>query len=177
MLFRSATVDVETALGRTWSFLRIQLPIGGERDGLWSVNVVRPGGGGEFPPPSPALRYFLNVIPTGGPRMSRFTDTKLYYTGDTINPIVLVRDDDGGWPDGMKATMTITRPDTGVGNVLSQAGLGAPGTTDADGIPARQATLQAIEKSTGKPVVNYTEMTIDLFSDSEIGRASCRERV
>ena len=31
----------------------------------------RPGGGGEFPPPTPALRYFINVIPTGGPVMSR----------------------------------------------------------------------------------------------------------
>jgi len=62
--------------------------------------------------------------------------------------------------------MTITHPDTGVGNVLSQAGLGPAGTIDADGIPPRQATLQAIEKSTGKPVVKYIETTVDLFNDS-----------
>jgi hypothetical protein len=161
-----STATVETATGRTWTFLRIPLPIGGEQAGLWSVNVVRPGGGGEFPPPAPALRYFINVIPTGGPRLSRFRDTKLYYTGDTINPIVLVRNDDGGWPDGMQAKMIITHPDAGVGNILSKNGLGPAGTTDADAVPARQATLQAIEQSTGKPAVNYVDTTIILGNDS-----------
>jgi len=52
-----------------WNFLRIPLPIGGERNGTWSVNVFRPGGG-EFPRPRLPLRYFVNIIPTGGPRMS-----------------------------------------------------------------------------------------------------------
>ncbi len=167
-----ATPGVETASGRTWTFLRIPLPIGGERDGLWSVNVVRPGGGGEFPPPAPALRYFLNVIPTGGPLMTRLPDPKRYYTGDTINPVVLVRHDNGGWPDGMAASLTITRPDAGAGNLLSAAGLGAPGTLDADGIPARQATLQALEQAQGKPLIRYTETTIDLRDDSENTRGS-----
>src|SRR5262249_37432228 len=122
-----------TALGKTCTFLRIPLPIGGERNGLWSVNVVRPTGDGEFSPPAPALRYFINVIPTGGPRMSRFPDTRRYYTGDRINPIVLVRHDAGGWPEDMKTKMTITRPDTSNGNVFSQAGLGPPGVKEADG--------------------------------------------
>jgi hypothetical protein len=161
-----ATAGVETASGRTWTFLRIPLPFSGERDGLWSVNVFRPTGGGEFPPPAPELHYFLNVIPTGGPRMARLPDTRRYYTGDAINPLVLVRHDNGGWPDGMKVSLTITRPDTSVGNVLSAAGLGPPGTLDADAIPARQATLQAIERSTGNPVAKYTEMTVDLASDA-----------
>lgn len=161
-----STATVETAAGRTWSFVRIPLPIGGEQEGLWTVNVVRPGGG-EIPPPAPALRYFLNVIPTGGPRMSRFRDEKLYYTGDSINPIVLVRNDDGGWPDGMQAKMIITHPDAGVGNILSKNGLGPAGTTDADAVPARQATLQAIEQSTGKPAVNYVDTTITLGNDSD----------
>jgi hypothetical protein len=161
-----STATVETATGRTWTFLRIPLPIGGEQDGLWSVNVARPGGGGEFPPPAPALRYFINVIPTGGPRMSRFRDMKLY-TGDTINPMVLVRNDDGGWPEGMQAKMIITHPDAGVGNILSKKGLGPAGTTDADAIPAREATLQTIEQSSGKPAVNYVDTTILLGNDSD----------
>ncbi len=160
------TGGVETASGRTWTFLRIQLPFSGERNGEWSVRVVRPGGGGEFPPPAPALRYFINVIPSGGPRMMRLPDTRRYYTGDPVNPIILVRYDNGGWPHGMEVTMTILRPDTGVGNVLSQAGLGAPGTLDGDTIPARQATLQAIESSTGKPVARYTETTLKLSDDA-----------
>lgn len=161
-----STAGVESTSGRTWTFLRVPLPFGGERNGKWSVRVVRPGGGGEFPPPAPALRYFINVIPSGGPRMTRLADTKRYYTGDPINPQVIVRYDNGGWPDGMKITTTITRPDTSVGNVLSQSGLGSPGTLDGDTIPARQATLRAIESSTGKPVARYTETTIDLFDDA-----------
>jgi hypothetical protein len=161
-----ATTGVETASGRTWTFLRIPLPFGGERNGEWKVRVVRPGGGGEFPPPTPALRYFINVIPSGGPRMMRLPDTRRYYTGDPINPLIVVRYDNGSWPNGMEVKMTIGRPDTGVGNVLSQAGLGAPGTLDGDTIPARQATLQAIESSTSKPVSGYTETTILLTDDA-----------
>jgi von Willebrand factor type A domain/Trypsin-like peptidase domain len=161
-----STPAVETATGRTWTFLRIPLPIGGEQNGLWSVNVVRPGGRGEFPPPAPPLRYFINVIPTGGPRMSRFRGKAPYYTGDNINPLVIIRNDDGGWPDNMQCKMIITRPDTGVGNILSKNGLGPAVVTDADAVPARQATLQAIERSTGKPVVNYVDTTIDLGNDS-----------
>lgn len=161
-----STAGVETSSGRTWTFLRIPLPFGGERNGKWRVRVVRPGGGGEFPPPTPALRYFINVIPTGGPRVLRFDDRKRYYTGDPITPMVLVRQDNGGWPEDLRATMTITRPDTGVGNVLSQAGLGSPGTIDGDTIPARQATLLAIEGSTGAPVARYVETTIDLSDDA-----------
>lgn len=160
------TATVETASGRTWTFLRIPLPFGGVRNGQWSVRVVRPGGGGEFPPPAPALRYFINVIPSGGPRMMRLEDPKRYYTGDRINPLVIVRYEDGGWPDDMKATMTVTRPDTGVGNVLSQTGLGSPGALDADTIPPRYAKLLAIESSTGKPVVGYQTTTMDLLDDA-----------
>jgi hypothetical protein len=163
----STTTGVESADGRTWAFVRIPLPIGGERDGLWHVNVARPGGGGEFPPATPALHYFVNVIPTGGPRLTRAPDTRRYYTGDPINPLVLVRHDNGGWPDGMRATMTVTQPGTGVGNVLSASGLGLPGTIDFDALPARQASLQAIEKATGKPVVDYVERTLDLLDDSD----------
>ena len=131
----SATPAVESSSGRTWTFLRFNLPIGGERDGLWHVRVVRPGGGGEFPPPTPAMRYFINVIATGGPVMSRMPDSKRYYTGDTINPRVIVRYSNGGWPEEMNVSLTITRPDAGVGNILSAAGLKPPGLVDGDIIP------------------------------------------
>jgi hypothetical protein len=160
------TVGVERASGRTWTFLRIPLPFGGERDGEWSVRVVRPSGSTEFPPPAPALRYFINVIPTGGPKILRPRDRKRYYTGDHFNPIVMVRYDNGGWPHHTEVEMTITRPDTPAGNVLSQAGLDPPALVDGDAIPSRQATLLAIETSTGNPVVAYTETNIVLSDDS-----------
>jgi hypothetical protein len=161
----SATPAVESSSGRTWAFLRFNLPIGGERDGLWQVRVVRPGGGGEFPPPTPAMRYFINVIATGGPVMSRMLDSKRYYTGDTINPRVIVRYSNGGWPEDMNVSLTITRPDAGVGNILSAAGLKPPGLVDGDIIPARQATLKSIEAATGNPVVNYVDSTITLSDE------------
>ena len=124
------------------------------------MRVVRPGGGGEFPPPTPAMRYFINVIATGGPVMSRMPDSKRYYTGDTINPRVIVRYSNGGWPEDMNVSLTITRPDASVGNILSAAGLKPPGLVDGDIIPARQATLKSIEAATGNPVVNYVDTTI-----------------
>jgi Trypsin-like peptidase domain/von Willebrand factor type A domain len=157
-----AIAGVDSASGRTWTFLRIPLPLGSERNGTWTVNVVRPRSSGEFPPPTPALRYFLSVIPSGGPRMTRLPDARRYYTGDAINPMVIVRQANGGWPDGMEIGMTITRPNASVGTILGHAGLGLPGTSGADVIPARQATLQAIESATGHPVVGYVETHLDL---------------
>jgi hypothetical protein len=38
--------------------------------------------------PSPPLRYFVNIISTGGPLLRKVYDTKTYYTRDTINPSV-----------------------------------------------------------------------------------------
>src|SRR5260370_32069369 len=52
-----------------------------------------------------------------------------------------------------------------VGTILSQAKLGAPITIAGDTIPARQATLMAIEAAQGRPVVTYTDQTFDLFDD------------
>lgn len=162
----SSTAGVETSSGRTWTFLRLALPFAGERNGEWSVRVVRPPADGEFPAFSPAMRYFINVIPKGGPILSRFVDRKRYYTGDPIVPKILVRQENGGWPENLKATLTITRPDTGVGNVLSASGLGPATTIDGDTIPPRQATLKAIETSTGAPVAKYVQTTFNLTDEA-----------
>jgi hypothetical protein len=166
-VIRQGVKGAKTASGRTWTFLRVPLPFGGEGDGAWSVRVVRPRGGGEFPPPTPPLRYFVNVIPSGGPRMSRTPDARRYYTGDRVNPSVMIRHDDGGWPDAIKVALTVTGPDTGVGNVLAGSGLNSPGSVDADAIPARQATLMAIEAATGQPVAHYVDTDFDLSDSSE----------
>ncbi|MFI5103612.1 MAG: trypsin-like peptidase domain-containing protein, partial [Terriglobales bacterium] len=162
----SASPGAETATGNTWTFLRVPLPQAGERDGTWKVNVFRPGGVGEFPPPAPKLRYFVNVVAGGGARLRRMTDKTSYYTGDVINPLVLLQYDGGGTPDNAKVKVTVTRPAVSVGNVLTQSRLGQPTTIDADTIPARQATLMALEAASGKPVVTYTEQTFDLSDDA-----------
>ena len=51
----------------------------------------------------------------------RLTDRDRYYTGDPVNPMIMVRYDNGSWPEGMEVKMTVTHPDTGVGNVLSKS--------------------------------------------------------
>jgi Trypsin-like peptidase domain/von Willebrand factor type A domain len=162
-----ASAGVEESSGRTWTFLRIPLPYGGERNGAWQVTVFRPGGGGEFPPPAPALRYFVNVVPSGGPRLRRWPDARRYYTGDVINPLVLLRYADGTWPQNGKVQVTVSRPEAGAGNILTTARLRAPETIGGDTIPARQATLAALEREIDGPIVPYKDETIDLGDESE----------
>jgi hypothetical protein len=152
--------------GRTWTFFRVTLPHAGERDGTWTCRVGRPRGGGEFPPPAPALTYFLSVVPNGGPKLTRLPDSRRYYTGDTVNPLVMVRYADGGWPRDAQVGLTLQRPDEGTGNILTRSGLRGPSTVDGDTVPARQATLLALEKELGNPVVNYLETTFDLRHDA-----------
>ena len=160
------TGGTEFAVGRTWSFLRIPLPIGGERDGGWTVRAVRAGGGGEFPPPKPALRYFVNVIPTGGARLMRAPDAKRYYTGDRINPLVFLRYDDGGWPRGGDVELTVRHPGVAAGEILTAERLHAPVTVDGDTLPARQATLSALEQASGQPVIGFSEDTFALSDEA-----------
>jgi len=164
------TPGFESATGRTWSFLRIPLPHGGERDGVWQVRVLRPTGSTEFPPPTPALRYFLDVIPTGGPRLQLAGDTfhtrprRRYYTGDLLGPLVMLRYDDGSWPHHADVKLALSRPNQSTGNILTDAGLGPPTSIDGDTISARQATLQALDAAAGDPLVGYLERSFTLGS-------------
>jgi Trypsin-like peptidase domain/von Willebrand factor type A domain len=164
-----SSAGTESSNGKTWAFLRVPLPFNGERDGTWKVQVFRPGGG-EFPPPAVDVRYFVNVVVKGGPRLKRVKqDSRNYYTGDTINPLVMLKNTDGTVPDNAMAKVTVTRPANGVGNVLSQARLGPATTVNGDAIPARQATLLGIESATAKPVITYIDETHDLFDDGGHG--------
>jgi hypothetical protein len=160
------SAGVEAASGRTWHFVRLALPHAGERDGLWQVTPFRPGGGGEFPAGGPELRYFVNVIPTGGPRLVRWADPQRYYTGDQLNPLVALRYDGAGWPRHAEAKVTITAPQAGAGNILAKAKLGPAAVVDGDTIPPRQATLAALEKEAGAPLVSYAEQTVELSEES-----------
>jgi hypothetical protein len=167
----AGAAGTENSLGRNWTYLRVPLPQGGERDGVWKVEVLRPSGG-EFPPPAPALRYFVNVIPAGGPKLLREPEGIYVYTGDTISPLLRVRQADGSWPHEVEMELTVLRPDTGTGNLLSDAGLGASVVLDGDEIPARQATLRAIETATGQPAVRYIEQRFTLKEDAVNTRGS-----
>lgn len=162
----ASSPGIEDATGRTWTFLRIPLPHGGERDGVWSARVLRPGGGGEFPPPAPQLHYFLNAIPTGGARLRRLSEATRYYTGDPINPLVQLRYTEGSWPRGAEVHVTVSRPTTGVGNILTEHKLGKPEIVKDDTLPARQATLAALERESGQRLVKHATETFDLRDDA-----------
>jgi len=165
-LITGASPGVVENSGRTWSFLRLPLPQGAERDGVWTLTVVRPGGPAEFPPPSPALRYFVSVIPTGGPRLRRMPDKRRYYTGQTINPLVELRYDDNTWPEQVhKIEVTVSIPTVNAGTLLSRGRLRPPMTIDADTVPSRQTTLLALEQQ-GKPAIGYREQTFELSAES-----------
>ena len=159
----AGTPGTESATGRAWTFLRVPLPQSGEREGAWSVVVFRPGGGGEFPPPAPATRYFVNVIAKGGPKLERVPDGRTYYTGDAINPMVFLSyGSGGGSPHHAHVKLTVTGPRVSAGNLLSQEKLHQPAPAGGDTIPALQTTLQAIEARTGTAAITYGEVEVEM---------------
>jgi hypothetical protein len=158
----ASTPGVEAASSQTWTFLRVPLPHNGERDGKWNVTVFRIVNK-EFS--VPAVHYFINVVASGGAVLRRIQNTTKYYTGDVINPLVGLQYIQGGLPPNAKLQLTVSRPDTSVGTLLSQEKLGAAVVIDGDTLPPRQATLTEIEQRTGRPAVGYMQLTFDLFDD------------
>jgi hypothetical protein len=170
----SLSANVESAQGRSWTFLRVPLPYGGEQAGTWNLTVYRP------PPapipviprflsaiirqlsPPPALHYFVNVIPTGGPILSKAFDNRTYYTSDVINPRVFFHFGDGSWPDPADIELTLSRPNASIGNILSKTGLHPPVTQSGDVLPSRQATLGDIGAA-----ITQVEETFELSNDPE----------
>jgi V8-like Glu-specific endopeptidase len=163
--FQGGSPGVEQSTGRTWTFLRFVLPHNGERDGLWNIQVFRAGAASEFSARSIDVNYFVNVIVDGGPRLELIPLRRKYYTGDTINPLVELKYRNGTTPHHAKVEVEISRPGASVGNILTKAGLRQPVTIDADTIPARQATLLALEAESGKSALTYTQQTFELFDD------------
>ncbi|HWT11923.1 MAG TPA: vWA domain-containing protein [Allosphingosinicella sp.] len=154
---------VESATGRTWAFLRLALPFGSNRDGLWSAVAFRPVTGGEFPNEAELripLEYFISVIATGGPRLVRADSGRGFYTGDRYNPRVSLKyPGDAGFVRGGTVQLTVTRPDAAAGDLLSERQPVAPA-LDADALPQRQATLLALEAE-GRSI-GYSQRTLTL---------------
>lgn len=164
-IISAGSAGIAASVGRTWMFIRVALPYNGERDGSWEAQVFRPGGG-EFPPPAVDVRFFVNVVVKGGPTLVRLNPDRQHYTGDKINPLVRLRNADGTMPRNAKVTLTVTTPVNGAGNVLTLARLGPAATLGGDTLPARQATLQALEVASGKPAITYVDQTLQLFDDA-----------
>jgi hypothetical protein len=160
----NTTAGVIAESGATWAHLRFALPFAGQRDGVWKVQVYRPTGGGEFPPPTPQVRYFLTVLVDGGPFMKPVM-RRHFYTGDSVNPLVMLRYHEGGRVDGAHMTLEVTIPSAGTGNMLGR-GLSSPITRGGDAIDARASTLIGMEESQGSPLVSTSTRSFTLFDDA-----------
>jgi hypothetical protein len=113
------------------------------------------------------VQYFVSVIANGGPRLRRFSPEGIYYTGDSINPMVGLAYPEGGWPPNASVQLTVTRPTTSVGEVLTHAQQQPATTVDGDTTPARQATLAAIAQQTGAPAIQYQDIAYELYDDPQ----------
>ena len=158
------TAGVTASTGDTWVYIRVPLPFAGERDGTWSVNVGRSAGGGEFPAPLPEERFFVTVTVEGGP-IFRPVGPRRYYTGDPINPQVVLRYPAGG-DVGAKVTVDIDLPQEGTGNILTRTGLRPAVEIDGDQLDARASTLIALEKEWG-PLVPVTTTAFELVDEGD----------
>src|SRR6202041_2147209 len=79
---------VISSAAETWAFLKILLPVNGERDGTWNIVVSRPRLRGEAGAPGPTLDYFLSVVASGGARLRRMQNRTRHYTGDIFSPLI-----------------------------------------------------------------------------------------
>jgi hypothetical protein len=162
----AATPGLIASSGDTWAYLRLPLPFNGERDGTWQIIVSRPGGGPEFEVPLPAERFFITSVIDGGPYLRPLPQTRHYFTGDTLAPLVQLRHPSG---EHVHATMTVDveTPAAGTGNILTANGLRAGVDVDGDTLDARAGTLTALEQERGGPIVTTQTSTFELFDDGE----------
>lgn len=162
-IITAGSPGVTAEAGSTWAHVRIALPFGAEQDGAWKVRVSRPGGGSEFPPPTPATSYFVMTLVDGGPQFYRLPQRPLY-TGDVVNPRVALSPPEGAH---MHATVTaeIESPLDGPGNVLTAAGPGTPGIRDGDPMDARAQRLIDLEQAKGAPLFETARRVVPLFDD------------
>ena len=153
---------VEDKTGRTWAFLRVRLPHGGERNGTWTVTVSRAKNPLERPL---TLHYFVNVIASGGAKVTRWPGRDRYFTGDVVNPAVRLAAIDIA-PKKAKVSLTVTRPTASVGTLLVKAKKAQPPAAQSgDMLPGRIATMLALEKSSRKPLIEYSDQRFDLSND------------
>ena len=160
-----ATATVEIDRGETWHFLRVELPLNGERVGMWHWRVRRLRGGEEFTTEDETVRLFVTVIPLGGPKFEPLHDDgSRVYTGDPIRPLVSLRYENGSAPHA-DVTLEIEAPDAAVGKIVGDAGLAEPGTGD-DPTSAFHATLQRFGGDAPYRLATRQE-TAELFDDGE----------
>jgi len=160
-----STPGVFSSSGNTWVYFRLQLPFAGEQNGTWQVQVTRFAGEGEFPAPLPEERFFVTAAVDGGPYF-RPLEPRRYYTGDVINPQVVLREP-SGFLVHAEIKLDVEVPQQGTGNILTQTGLRAATDKDGDTLDARASTLIALEKERGT-LIPTTTKTFELVDDGDL---------
>lgn len=168
-----STPSIFSSSGRTWVFFRVELPFAGEREGTWQVRVSRSAGSGEFPSPLPAQRFFVTAVVDGGP-FFRPVGPRRYYTGDVINPTVVLRQT-AGFIVHATVHVDVETPDDGAGNILTASGLRPASEPGGDTLDGRTTTLIALEQERGGRLTGTTTRTIELFGDGELNGTGALE--
>jgi V8-like Glu-specific endopeptidase len=164
----SKTPGIFVSEGSTWVYFRLELPFNGERDGVWQVNVARLPGRGEFSAPLKEERYFVTTVVDGGPYFHSLAPSRRYYTGDTINPQVVLREPSGMTLDAT-VTLDVTRPKEGTGNILAKNRFLDSTEIDGDQIDRRARTLIALEQAqNGSPLISTSTKEFKLSDDGEV---------
>ena len=128
---------------------------------------TRAVGGGELFTPSPDEPFFVAVTAVGGPFMTPLEPRRRYYTGDVINPQVVLRYPVGYQTANAKVTVEIESPVNGTGNVLTGTGLGVATMVDGDQLDARSSTLIQLEQAQGGTLIGTASNIYPLFDDGE----------
>jgi hypothetical protein len=162
-----ASPGVISSSGATWMYFRLDLPLNGEREGAWKVQVTRAAGGGELFEPPPAEPFFVTVTAIGGPVMRPIAQTRRYYTGDVINPQVVLR-----YPDGLEAhdanvRVEIESPANGTGNALTGRALGEATVVGGDQLDRRSSTLIGMEQTQGGTLIPTATNVYQLYDDGD----------
>ncbi len=165
--------NVVSDSGKTWAFMRIQLPFETERAGQWKIEVFRPQGSViEFATHNTnrSIKYFLNVVAQGGAKLKNLSSRKRVYTGDDIFPKLRLQYPNNTIPANIKMELTLTRPGQSLGNLVVKEGLKTSTIIAGDAIPARYKTLKDIETQNGGTLVSFTEQEFELLNIFEEGK-------
>ena len=162
----STATGTTSDAGTTWRFLRVGLPLQGEREGTWKARVWRRPPG-ELEELGPDLRYFVSVIADGGPLLTPPPppSQRLYTLGDAVNPVtVALRYTDQTAPHA-DVELSVEAPDGSLGDLVMQHGLTEPD-PNAEPIDSFRATLQQLAAEAGGELpLTRTTRTLELFDD------------
>ena len=162
-----SSVGVEYKKGKTWSFLRFELPYEGDQDGIWKIHVER-SSFVEFPPPQEDVNYFLEAIVKGGPKLEPVINRRRYYSGESYNPLVRIFNQNQTIPHHVEMKLHVEKPINGLGALLAKSGLSGPGMINGDPLNARQNSLIELEKrNNGESLINYQNDEFELFDDGD----------